>query len=301
VDQAERAVILRFGAFSSVEGPGPNMRLPWPIDSKQIVNVERIESFSDQTSMLTSDENMVVINVVVQFRRADPQQYAFKVRNPEATLGEVSESAIRETVGRTPLEDVLEKGRQQIAATTKEVIQQTLNFYETGIEVIAVNLQDVRVPEEVAPDQQDAIKAGNDKERFATQGKTYESQILPVAEGEAIRRVKDAEGYRARKVADAEGEAARFTKLLAEYERAPAVTRQRLYLETVESVLGSSKKVVLDTKGTGNMLYVPIEKLMEQRAPTTGRETTGEPIVVTRPANAASESDAEERRARGTR
>ena len=302
VDPAERAVILRFGKFSSVEGPGPHMRLPWPIDSKQIVNIERIESFSDQTSMLTSDENMVVINTVVQYRRADPQRYSFEVRNPEATLGEVSESAIRETVGRTSLEDVLEKGRQQIAATTKDVIQRTLDFYATGIEVVSVNLQDVRVPEEVAPDQQDAIKAGNDKERFGTQGKTYESQILPVAEGEAIRRVKDAEGYRARKIADAEGEAARFTKLLAEYERAPAVTRQRLYLETVENVLSNSKKVVLDTKGSGNMLYLPIDKLIEQRTPApVNRETQSEPIVVTRPANATPESETDERRARGVR
>jgi modulator of FtsH protease HflK len=287
VDPAERAVVLRFGQFHSVQGPGPHVRLPWPIDTKRIVNIERIESYADQTRMLTADKNMVDINLDVQFRRADPQKFAFKVLNPEATLGEVSESAIRETVGRTLLEDVLEKGRQQVAATTKDVIQKTLDFYGTGIEVVAVNLQDVRVPEQVAPDQQDAIKAGNEKQRSTSLGKTYENDILPKAEGTAARLIQDAQGYRARKIADAEGEAARFSKLLAEYERAPAVTRQRLYLETVESVLGGSKKVVLDTKGAGNMLYLPIDKLMEQRS--APHETVSEPVVVTRPPQTATQ------------
>jgi membrane protease subunit HflK len=301
VDPAERAVILRFGKFETIQGPGPHIRLPWPIDSKSIINIERIESYVDQTRMLTSDENMVDINVEVQFRRADPKAFAFNVRDPEATLREMSESAIRETIGRSKLEEVLGVGRQKIASDTKDLIQSTLTFYKTGIEVTSLNLQDVKVPEQVAPAQQDAIKAGKDKERFGLEAQTYANDILPKARGATARQVQDAQAYRARKIADSEGETARFTKLLGEYERAPAVTRQRLYLETVESVLSNSKKVLLDTKGSGNMLYLPIDKLMEQRGVAT--ETSRDTVSVTRSTTpiGAVEGTPEDRRTRGTR
>jgi membrane protease subunit HflK len=299
VDQAERAIILRFGKYIETAQSGLNWRIPWPVDTKQIVNIARIESFADDTRMLTADENMVDINLAVQYRRTDPKLYAFNVRDPDATLREVSESAIRETIGRSKLEDVLEAGRQKIAADTKELIQRMLNFYKVGIEVVSVNLPDVKVPEQVKTAQEDAIKAGKDKERFASEAQTYANGILPVARGDAARAVQDAQAYRARKVADSKGETERFTKLLGEYERAPAVTRQRLYLETVETVLAKSKKVILDTKGAGNMLYVPIDKILEQR---TSRETPRDPIVVTRaPQPSASEDSAEERRTRGAR
>jgi membrane protease subunit HflK len=299
VDQAERAIILRFGKYIETAQSGLNWRIPWPVDTKQIVNIARIESFADDTRMLTADENMVDINLAVQYRRTDPKLYAFNVRDPDATLREVSESAIRETIGRSKLEDVLEAGRQKIAADTKELIQRMLNFYKVGIEVVSVNLPDVKVPEQVKTAQEDAIKAGKDKERFASEAQTYANGILPVARGDAARAVQDAQAYRARKVADSKGETERFTKLLGEYERAPAVTRQRLYLETVETVLAKSKKVILDTKGAGNMLYVPIDKILEQR---TSRETPRDPIVVTRaPQPSASEDSTEERRTRGAR
>jgi membrane protease subunit HflK len=299
VGQAERAVVLRFGKYLETTQPGPNWRIPWPVDSKTIVNIARIDSFTDDTRMLTSDENMIDINLAVQYRRKDPQLWVFSVRDPDATLREVSESAIRESIGRSKLEDVLESGRTKIAADTKELIQRMLNAYQVGIEVVSVNLPDVKVPEQVKSSQEDAIKAGKDKERFALEAQTYANDILPKARGDAARAVQDAQAYRARKVADSKGETERFTKLLSEYERAPAVTRQRLYLETVENVLAKSKKVVIDTKGTGNMLYLPIDKLMEQR---TTRETTREPIVVTRaPQSSANDDSAEERRARGTR
>ncbi len=266
VDAAERAVVTRFGQFVRTSTPGMNIHLPWPIEARQIVNVEAFESFSDQTRMLTSDENLVDINIAVQYRRADPVAFVFNVRDPEATLGQVSESAIRETVGRNTLEFVLEAGRQEISARTKELIQRTLDSYKTGIEVTSVNLQGVNVPDQVQASQRDAIKAREDRERFALEAKAYANDILPKAKGSAARQFEDANAYKARLVADAEGEAARFAKLLESYERSPGVTRQRLYYETMEEVFGSTAKVLVDTKGTGNMLYLPLDKLTEQRA-----------------------------------
>jgi modulator of FtsH protease HflK len=300
VGQAERAVILRFGRYVETALPGPNWRIPWPVDTKQVVNIERIDSFTDDTRMLTADENMVDINLAVQFRRYDPKQWVFNVRDPDATLREVSESAIRETIGRTKLEDVLESGRQKIAADTKDLIQRMLNFYEVGIEVVSVNLPDVKVPEQVKSAQEDAIKAGKDKERFTLEAQTYANDILPKARGDAASMVQEAQAYRARKIANSKGETERFIKLLSEYERAPAVTRQRLYLETVESVLSKSKKIVLDTKGTGNMLYLPVDKLLEPR--TTLREAPRDPVAVTRaPQPSVTAEETDDRRSRGSR
>ena len=265
VDAAERAVVTRFGQFARTAGPGINMHLPWPIEARQIVNVESVESFSDQTRMLTSDENLVDINIAVQYRRAEPVPFVFNVREPEATLGEVSESAIREVVGRSKLEFVLEAGRQEITAKTKELIQRTLDSYKTGIEVTSVNLQGVNVPDQVQSSQRDAIKAREDKERLGLEAQAYANDILPKAKGSAARQFEDASAYRSRMVADAEGEASRFTQLLESYERAPGVTRQRLYYETMEEVFGNTNKVLVDTKGTGNMIYLPLDKMTEQR------------------------------------
>ena len=197
-----------------------------------------------------------------------PGRSPFNVRDPESTLGEVSESAIREIVGRSQLDFVLEEGRQEIAALTKELIQRTLDSYQTGIEVTSVNLQGVSVPEQVSSAQRDAIKAREDKERLALEAQAYSNDILPKAKGSAARQLEDAQGYKARIVADAEGEAARFLSLLQAYERAPGVTRQRLYFEAIEDVLGNTNKVLVDTKGTGNMIYLPLDKLTERRLQT---------------------------------
>jgi len=265
VDAAERAVVTRFGQYVGTTEPGLRWHLPWPIEARQIVNVESIEGFSNQTRMLTSDENLVDINIAVQYRRAEARPYAFNVREPESTLGEVSESAIREIVGRSRLDFVLEEGRQEIAASTKELIQRTLDSYQTGIEVTSVNLQGVAVPEQVSSAQRDAIKAREDKERLGLEAQAYANDILPKAKGSAARQMEDAQAYKARIVADAEGEAQRFVKLLQAYERAPGVTRQRLYFETLEDVLGNTNKVLVDTKGTGSMIYLPLDKLTDRR------------------------------------
>ena len=301
VDAAERAVVMRFGKYVATQQPGLNWHIPWPIESKQIVNVSSIEGFSEQTRMLTADENLVDINLDVQFRRADPLQYVFNVRDPETTLKEISESAIREIIGRSNLNLVLESGRQEIATNTKDLIQRTLNAYEVGIEVTTVNLQGVSVPEQVAPAQQDAIKAREDKERSSLEAQTYANDLLPRAGGEASRLEQDAQAYLAQKVAEAEGSSQRFTQLLAEYERAPAVTRERLYLETVELVLRNSKKVVVDTKGNNNMLYLPLDRMVTPQGSVTVRDVTPETTIRTQTPPTQSQGPQDPARARGTR
>jgi membrane protease subunit HflK len=305
VDAAERAVVTRFGQYVDTTEPGLRWHLPWPIEARQIINVESVEGFSDQTRMLTSDENLVDINIAVQYRRAEARPFAFNVRDPESTLGEVSESAIREIVGRSTLDFVLEQGRQEIAAATKELIQRTLDSYQTGIEVTSVNLQGVSVPEQVATAQRDAIKAREDRERLALEAQAYANDILPKAKGSAARQLEDAQAYKARIVADAEGEAERFSTLLAAYERAPGVTRQRLYFETMEQVFANANKVLVDTKGAGNMIYLPLEKLMERRAPQLTLDEQRQSAAARAPAQPAEETPVTETvettRERGTR
>ena len=305
VDAAERAVVTRFGKYVATTEPGLRWHLPWPIESRQIVNVESIEGFTDQTRMLTSDENLVDINIAVQYRRAEARPFAFNVRDPESTLGEVSESAIREIVGRSRLDFVLEEGRQEIAALTKELIQRTLDSYQTGIEVTSVNLQGVAVPEQVSSAQRDAIKAREDKERLGLEAQAYANDILPKARGSAARQMEDAQAYKARIVADAEGEAERFLKLLQAYERAPGVTRQRLYFETVEEVFGNTNKVLVDTKGTGNMMYLPLDKLTDRRLQSLTLDEQRQSPAARAPTGTTAPVDGvetiETRRDRGTR
>jgi membrane protease subunit HflK len=301
VDAPERALVLRFGKFVGMASPGLRWHLPWPIESKIIVNTGTIDSFTEQTRMLTADENLVDINLAVQFRRADPRLYAFNVVDPEATLREVSESAIREVIGRSRLEAILESGRQEIVTRTKELIQRTLDAYKTGIEITTVNLQGVSLPDEVAPAQQDAIKAREDRDRLALEAQAYANDILPRAGGTAARHVQDAQAYKARKIANAEGEAQRFLALLAEYERAPQVTRERLYLETLEEVLRSSKKVVIDTDSASNLLYLPIDKLLEQGRASVRPDDAESGSTTTVEQPAAGSGSFENRRARGSR
>ncbi len=301
VEEAERALVLRFGKYVGMTEAGLKWHLPWPIESVQIVNIQSIESFSEQTRMLTADETLVDINLEIQFRRANALEYAFNVLEPEQTLREVSESAIREVVGRSRLNDVLESGRQQIVAQTKELVQRTIDAYKAGIEVTSVNLQDVRVPSEVASAQQDAIKAREDRDRFSLAAQAYANDLIPRARGEGVRYVQDAHAYQARVIADAEGQTQRFLKLLAEYERAPAVTRERMYIETIESVLASSKKVVLSTtNGTGNLIYLPIDKLLEQ-ARRVPRQTESETSLTVEGTANPSGSTQSDRRTRGSR
>ena len=264
VNADERGVVLRFGAFVNSSPPGLRWHLPWPIESVEKVKVTSINTIRQQTRMLTADENIVVVDLVVQYQNADPQAYLFNVQNPEGTLSDISESVIREVVGKNPVDFVLLEGRSQIAVATQEQIQDTLDEYGVGITITKVNLQDTNFPSQVEAAVQDAIKAREDKERLSFEAQSYSNDILPKARGEAARRSQDAEAYKAQVIADAEGEASRFEQLLAEYQKAPSVTRERLYIEAIEEVYSNSNKVLLDAAGSGNLLYLPIDKLIEQ-------------------------------------
>jgi membrane protease subunit HflK len=268
VEDAERGIVLRFGAYTVTTQPGLRWHIPWPIENVEKVNVAEIETFSNTTRMLTKDENIVVVDMVVQFLRPDPVTYLFQVRNPEDTLSDVSESAIREVIGKSSADFVLLEGRAEIALQTQALIQEALDEYNTGLVVTKVNLQDTNFPSQVEAAVQDAIKAREDKERLAFEAQTYANDIVPKARGEAARRLQDSEAYRARVVADAEGESARFEKLLVEYTAAPEVTRERLYIDAMEQVYSQANKILLDAEGSGNLLYLPMDKLLEQRMGT---------------------------------
>src|SRR5690606_2472624 len=272
VDAAERGVVLRFGAYQATTLPGLRWHLPWPIETVEKINIGETVSWRYDGSMLTRDENIVNVNLVVQYRRTDPQAFLFNMRDPERTLYDVTASAIRETVGKNELDFILTEGRNEIAAQTQELLQATLDAYGAGITVYEVNLQEAQFPREVEVAVQDAIKAREDRERRILEAEAYRNQILPQARGEAERQRQEAEAYRARVIADAEGEADRFLQILAEYRAAPEVTRERIYLETLEEVLGNSTKVLVNTEGGNNMLYLPLDQLRERNRPVTVSE-----------------------------
>jgi membrane protease subunit HflK len=263
IDQAERGVIQRFGQFVSVREPGLGFHF-WPVERITKVNTQKVSSVNYTAKVLTQDLNLIDMSLAVQYQLRDPAKYLFKVKDPEQTLREVGEMAIREVVGRSTLEAVFVSNREQVTTLTKELIQRTLDQYGAGIGITSVNLTDIQVPADVQESQRDANKAIADKERLVKEAEAYASGILPVAEGAASRQLQEAEGYRSQVVSVAEGEASRFSQLVAEYEKSPRVTRERLYLESVEGVLSRSRKVVVDTKGGNNMLYLPLDKLVER-------------------------------------
>ena len=272
IKSAERGVVLRFGKLIDVRNEGWGWRWPWPIETVSKVNVANVNSTDFKQRVLTSDVNLVDLHFSVQYQYTDPKKYLFQVFDPDATLNEVSEAAIREVVGRSKLEEVLVGGtRPQITKRTKTLIQQTLEYYNTGITVTTVNLIDVQVPEPVIPSQRDANKALADQERFTKESEAYANSIIPVAQGAAVRMQQDAQAYKAQVTAIAQGQAERFTELLAAYEQAPEITRKRLYMDSIESLLARAHKVVIDQKagggaGGGNMFYLPLDKLLDKAA-----------------------------------
>jgi membrane protease subunit HflK len=224
--------------------------------------------------MLTRDENIVDVDLVVQFRRTDPQAFSFNMRNPEEALIDATASAIREVIGRNLLDFILTDGRAEVARDTQDLLQATLDSYGAGVTVYEVNLVNANFPGEVEGSVQDSIRAREDRERRILEADSYSNEVLPRARGEAARRREDAEAYRAQVVADAEGEADRFEQILVEYQKAPAVTRERLYIETLEEILRSSTKVLVDTDGGNNVLYLPLDQLMQRRSAAPGLEPT---------------------------
>jgi membrane protease subunit HflK len=279
VDAAERGVVLRFGAYQTTTQPGLRWHLPWPIETVEKINIGATEGLAYQGSMLTRDENIVIIDLVVQFRRTDPQGFLFNMRDPENTLRDVTASAIREIVGKNLLDFILTDGREEIATQTQDLLQATLDSYGAGVTIFEVNLQEAQFPREVEGSVQDAIRAREDRERRILEAQAYSNEILPKARGEAEKRRQDAEAYKSQVVASAEGEADRFMQILLEYEKQPEVTRERLYIETLEEILANSTKVLVDTEGGNNLLYLPLDQLTQRRRNAPASEPAAVPPV----------------------
>ncbi len=263
IDEAERGVVQRFGAYTVMTMPGIHWHLPFPIEAVDIVNTNAVQNFPFRTEILTSDQQYVSIQMVVQYRRTDPVKYSFEVVDPESTVQDVTESALREVVGTSTLESLVTGERDQIAQRTMDTLQSTLDQYNAGISVTSVSIINLDYPQAVQEAVNDTQKATNDSDRYRLEAEKYANDIIPRARGDAARVLEDAHAYQDKVTRDAEGEAARFVALLVEYQKAPRVTRDRLYIDAIQEVYGNSNKVLLDSKGSGNLLYLPIDKLIE--------------------------------------
>ncbi len=293
VEEGNEGVVLRFGQYHETTKPG----LRWApkfIDTVEMVDIAnvryqeigfttlgsgRAKTNEGESLMLTQDENIVDVRLTVQFIAKDSKEFALNVRNPTLTLKEVTESALREVVGSSKMDDVLTEGRVAIAQKTKEKIQATLDSYKTGILVNSVNFQDVQPPEQVQDAFADAIKAREDKERLINNANAYKNQVIPKAKGESARLTQDAEGYKARVVESAQGEADRFLALLKEYQKAPEVTRERMYLSAMGDIMDNSSKVMVDVEGGNNIFYIPLEKGNLQKSKKRGMDKIVEDII----------------------
>jgi len=282
--------MLRFGAYNDVVEPGPHLMVPF-IDRVQKVNVDQISSFRHKASMLTSDENIVDIELTVQSRIQDAADYLFQDQNPDKTIRDATETAVRETVGKSKLDFIMTEGRSSVAASIKSRIQELLNQYRTGLEVTSVNTQPAKPPEQVKSAFDDSIKAREDKVRQENQAEAYANEVVPKARGAAARIVEDAKAYKAQVIAESEGEASRFLAVLSEYEKAPEVTRERLYLETVENVLSNTSKVMLDAKQSNNLMYLPLDKLIQSPSQARSSGYSSASQTLQKPAKSTSPRD----------
>ncbi|APZ43544.1 FtsH protease activity modulator HflK [Acidihalobacter ferrooxydans] len=308
VGPGERGVVLRFGAFAGETMPGPHWHLPYPIATVDVVDTGQIRSAQSKSVMLTKDENIVDVDVSAQYRVRNAERYLFDLRSPNKTLREAMISAIREVVGQSKMDYVVGEGRADIALRTQQIMQKTLDSYKAGLQVIKVNLQDAQPPEQVQGAFADAIKAREDEVRYRNEAEAYANSILPQARGEAARLDEQAQAYKEQVVARAEGDASRFDALLKEYLKAPKVTRERLYLDTMQGVLSSSSKVLIDTQGKGNsLLYLPLDKLGQSasnggadgRSGATGSVLSGAPAPGTAGAAMEAERLRRDQRTRG--
>ena len=263
LDASERAVILRFGKFYEEQQEGLNFRLAG-IDERYIENVSLTRRYTQTNSMLTKDENIVDVTVSAQYRIANLKDFVLNVKDPEASLRQAIESALRHVVGDNTLEQTLTVGRENIAQEVQTRLQQILDIYATGLLVQQVNIEKTDPPAAVKDAFDDVVAAREDKERLQNEAERYALSIVPEARGQAQARIQDAEGYRKQVVANAEGEVVRFDKLLEEYRKAPEVTRDRLYIDAMQSVLSNSTKIMIDVEGGNNLLYLPLDKIMEQ-------------------------------------
>ncbi len=263
VDQQEEAVVLRLGVYHITNGAGLHWNPPL-IDNVTKINVTKVRSLSHSAHMLTEDENIVDVALSVQYTVNDPKKFLLDIRDPETSLGHATESSLRHVVGSSTMDEVLTAGREQIAVDVEARLQSYVDLYQTGISVAKVNIEDTQPPEEVKAAFDDVIKAKEDEVRERNQAESYANKIIPESRGQAQRQLEEANAYKEQVVARSEGEAARFEKLLAEYRKAPKVTRQRLYLDAVQGVMQNSSKVMVDVEGGNNMMYLPLDKIVQQ-------------------------------------
>jgi modulator of FtsH protease HflK len=279
VDEGRRGVVLRLGKYLETTQPGPRWHIPFPVETVEIVNVSGVRTVEVgyrgnpknkqplEALMLTDDENFVDVQFAVQYTLKSPEDFIFTNKNPEDNVLQAAETAIREIVGKSKMDFVLSQGRSEIASRVKVLMQQILDRYKTGINVTTVNLQNVQPPEQVQAAFDDAVRAQQDRERFKNEGQAYANDVVPRARGVAARLTEEATGYRQSVIATATGDAARFRQILTEYEKAPQVTRERIYLETMQQVLGATSKVIVDQKNGQNLLYLPLDRLMQMTTP----------------------------------
>jgi membrane protease subunit HflK len=298
VDEGNHGVETRFGRYIGTTQSGLNWHIPAPIERVDIVNVKQqrfIEvgyrsSAGDQVAavpkealMLTKDENYVDVRLAVQYQVKDAKEFLFNVVNPASTLKQVTESALRGVVGSSTMDFVLTQGRSEVVTLIKKEIQLNMDIYKSGVQVTSVNLQDAQPPEQVQNAFEDAIKAREDQQRLINEAEAYSNDVVPKARGAAARKLQEAEGYKEQVIAQAEGETNRFTKLLTEYVKAPDVTRKRLYIESMESVLTQTNKVLVDVKGGNNLLYLPLDKMMQNQPSTQPVTVSSQSGIVDQP------------------
>jgi len=280
VDEQEKAVVLRLGKFNEVTMPGMHWRLPVPIEKEYKINVTKVARYSQEYLMLTGDENIIFIKLEVQYRIADAKRYLFEVENPIITLEEVTESALRTAVGHRTMDDILDKGdgRADLVNLTRNEIQKVLSSYKTGLSVVSVNLQNARPPKEIDSAVIDVQRAKEDQDKFKKQAQAYANDVLPRAEGQAQSLKEHALAYKLQKIAKARGDSSRFLQTYAEYIKAPGITRKRMYIETMEEVLSNTSKVLVKMKQGNNIMYIPLQEMMNRTA--AGR-SSGTPAINT--------------------
>jgi membrane protease subunit HflK len=278
VDEGRRGVVTRFGKYTETTQPGPRWHLPFPVETVELVEFSQVKTIEvgyrntpknkidKEAVMLTDDENIIDIQFAVQYNLKSAEDYVFNNRRPDQIVAYVAESAIREVVGKSKMDFALYEGREQIAKQTEQLMQQNLDRYGTGVFVQKVTLQNVQPPDKVQAAFDDAVKAGQDRERLKNEGQAYANDVVPRARGNAARLLEEANGYRTEVEQRAQGDAERFNRILVEYQKAPAVTRDRLYLDMMQTVLGNSSKVLVDQK-SGSLLYLPLDKLIQQSGP----------------------------------
>ena len=275
VYEGQRGIVLRFGKFVETTMPGPRWHLPYPIESAEVVNVAGVRSVEvgyrnnvkskvlKESLMLTDDENIIDVQFAVQYILKSPTDYLFNNRVPDESVLQAAETAIREIVGKSSMDFVIFEGRAEVAAQAHKLMQEILDRYGTGIQISKVTMQNAQPPEQVQAAFDDAVKAGQDRERQKNEGQAYANDVVPKAKGMAARLQEEAEGYRQRVIEQAEGDAARFRQIVAEYNKAPQVTRDRLYIEAMQQIMSNTTKVLIDQKGGNNLIYLPLDKIMQ--------------------------------------